>query len=165
MGSDFRKAYLPGVTLTGAGQTLGLLEFDGYYTNDIASYEVSNGLPNVPLTNVLVDGFSASPGEHNDEVSVDIEMCVAMKPLWAFKKIIVYQTAFSADDILNRMATRQPGQLNLARRGHGVAPARDTIADQIFSCSLPPKGSPLSIRPVTPMPTAAHSLFRRMIPI
>jgi hypothetical protein len=37
LGYDFRDAYLPGVTLTGSGQTLGLLEFDGYYPSDIAS--------------------------------------------------------------------------------------------------------------------------------
>jgi subtilase family serine protease len=29
-GSDFRTAYVPGTTLTGAGQSVGLLEFDGY---------------------------------------------------------------------------------------------------------------------------------------
>lgn len=30
-GFDYRAAYAPGVTLTGAGQTVGLMEFDGYY--------------------------------------------------------------------------------------------------------------------------------------
>jgi subtilase family serine protease len=36
-GDDFRKAYVPGTTLTGAGQSVGLVEFSGtsYYTNDI----------------------------------------------------------------------------------------------------------------------------------
>jgi subtilase family serine protease len=38
LGSDFRNAYAPGVTLTGAGQTVGLLELDGYISNDIVSY-------------------------------------------------------------------------------------------------------------------------------
>ena len=38
IGNDFRAAYLPGVTLTGTGQAVGLLEFDGYYANDIAQY-------------------------------------------------------------------------------------------------------------------------------
>jgi len=36
-GHDFRAAYLPGVTLDGSGQSVALLEFDGYYSNDIAS--------------------------------------------------------------------------------------------------------------------------------
>ncbi|HKI69417.1 MAG TPA: protease pro-enzyme activation domain-containing protein, partial [Verrucomicrobiae bacterium] len=30
MGKDFRNAYAPGTSLTGAGQTVGLLQFDGY---------------------------------------------------------------------------------------------------------------------------------------
>ena len=31
-GSDFRNAYVPGTTLTGAGQSVGLLEFSAYYS-------------------------------------------------------------------------------------------------------------------------------------
>ena len=37
-GSDFRGAYAPGVSLTGTGQMLGLVEFDGYYASDIVKY-------------------------------------------------------------------------------------------------------------------------------
>ena len=43
-GSDFRAAYVPGTSLTGAGQSVGLLQFDGFYTNDIATYEARPGL-------------------------------------------------------------------------------------------------------------------------
>src|SRR5271157_3592743 len=39
MGGDFRAAYVPGVSLTGAGQSVGLLEFDGFYSSDITDYE------------------------------------------------------------------------------------------------------------------------------
>src|ERR1017187_739281 len=40
LGKDFRAAYVPGVPLNGAGQTVGLLEFDyGYYQSDITAYE------------------------------------------------------------------------------------------------------------------------------
>ena len=62
MGNDFRAAYAPGVSLDGAGQVIGLLELDGYYTNDITAYENLAGLPNVALTNVLVDGFDRFSG-------------------------------------------------------------------------------------------------------
>src|ERR1043166_31979 len=41
LGNDFRAAYAPGVTLNGAGQQIGLLQFDGYYTSDITWYERS----------------------------------------------------------------------------------------------------------------------------
>jgi subtilase family serine protease len=61
LGSDFRTAYVPGTTLTGTGQSVGLLEFDGFYTNDIATYASLAGLPNVPLTVVPIDGASQPP--------------------------------------------------------------------------------------------------------
>src|SRR5438874_2547547 len=47
-GNDFRHAYASGVTLNGSGQMVGLLEFDYYYTNDIASYRSQSGIANVP---------------------------------------------------------------------------------------------------------------------
>ena len=61
IGNDFRAAYVPGVALTGTGQMVGLLEFDGYYANDIAEYRNLASLPNVPLQNVLLDGFNGVP--------------------------------------------------------------------------------------------------------
>lgn len=65
MGWDFRAAYAPGVSLTGAGQVVGLVQFDAYYANDIAVYEAQAGLPNVPLVNVLLDGFSGIPASNS----------------------------------------------------------------------------------------------------
>ena len=105
MGSDFRKAYAPGVTLTGDGQNVGLVEFDGYYASDISSYVSQAGLSSVPLQNVLVDNFNGSPGVNNVEVAMDIEMAIAMAP--GLAHVIVYEAGQSAPpiDILNRMAT------------------------------------------------------------
>jgi subtilase family serine protease len=105
MGADFRKAYLPGISLTGSGQTVGLLEIDGYYTNDIIAYETQANLPNVALTNVLLDSASGLPGTNEDsvgEVSLDIETAIAMAP--GLSQVIVYEGT-SATDILNQMAT------------------------------------------------------------
>ncbi len=39
MGNDFRAAYVPGVSLNGSGQIVALVQFDGYYSNDIAAYD------------------------------------------------------------------------------------------------------------------------------
>ncbi|HZR18272.1 MAG TPA: immunoglobulin domain-containing protein [Verrucomicrobiae bacterium] len=105
LGKDFRAAYAPNVAVTGLGQTVGLLEFDGYYANDIASYESLAGLPNVPLTNVLLDGYNGTPGGNNVEVALDIEMAVAMAP--GLSRIVVYEAGPSGfpNDILNRMAS------------------------------------------------------------
>ena len=71
LGNDFRAAYAPGVSLTGAGQSLGLLEFDDYFPTDITDYEKLAKLPNVPLQNVPLDGFSGPPGSWNSEVALD----------------------------------------------------------------------------------------------
>jgi hypothetical protein len=111
LGADFRTAYAPGVTLRGNGQAVGLLELDGYYSNDIAQYESLARLPNVPLTNILVDGFNGSPGVNNVEVALDIEMAISMAP--GLSNVLVYEGTNGGvtDDILNRMATD-----NLARQ-------------------------------------------------
>jgi len=101
MGSDFRNAYVPGTTLTGAGQTVGLLQFDGYYASDIAAYESLAGLPNVPLQNVLLDGFNGVPGANNGEVCLDIETSISMAP--GLSKVVVFEGYFP-DDILSSMA-------------------------------------------------------------
>lgn len=103
LGNDFRAAYVPGVPQTGAGQTVGLLEFDsGYYQSDITAYEALAGLPNVPVSPVLLDGYNGAAGGGNDEVSLDIEMAISMAP--GLKGVLVYEGS-TTDDILNRMAT------------------------------------------------------------
>ena len=109
MGLDFRAAYAPGVALTGAGQTLALVEFDGYFATDINSYETEAGLPHVTLQNVAMDGFSGTPTSDADqvqEVSLDIEMAISMAP--GLSKVLVYEVPNDApftDDILNRIAS------------------------------------------------------------
>lgn len=113
MGYDFRAAYVPGVSLTGAGQSIGLVEFGGYYSNDIVAYELQAGLPPTVLTNVLLEGYGGEPagGNGSIEVPLDIEMSIAMAP--GLSQVIVYEdnpTGFG-NDILNRMATD-----NLARQ-------------------------------------------------
>ena len=50
--------------LTGTGQTVGLVEFDsGYYQSDITAYENLAGLPNVPVSAVLLDGYNGAAGQ------------------------------------------------------------------------------------------------------
>ncbi len=111
MGNDFRAAYIPDVTLTGSGQTVGLLEFDGYYASDIASYESQAGLPAVPLTNVLLNSYDGSAGQNSDEVSLDIEMAVSMAP--GLAAVVVYEDspfAVNGNSILNEMAAPSQGE-------------------------------------------------------
>jgi autotransporter-associated beta strand protein len=105
-GKDFRAAYAPGVTNTGAGQAVGLLEFQGYYASDITAYETTYSLPAVPLNNVLLGGLASITTDAGDaECPLDIEMAISMAP--GLSQVIVYCTTRSGntDDILNRMAT------------------------------------------------------------
>ncbi len=134
LGNDFRAAYAPGVTLTGAGQTVGLLEFDGYYASDIAAYESQAGLAAVPLQNVLLDGFSGTPttGRNSEsvEVSLDIEMTASMAP--GLTAIILYEAGPNglANDVLNRMATDDAAK-QLSCSWDFTTPTAGS-ADQIF---------------------------------
>ena len=107
-GSDFRTAYVPGTTLTGAGQTVGLLQFDGFYANDIATYATQAGLPNIPVTVVPVDGGVSTPGSGNGEVCLDIEMIMSMAP--GVTNIYVFEAPNPSPwvDLLNAMATHNP---------------------------------------------------------
>ncbi|HUD83526.1 MAG TPA: choice-of-anchor tandem repeat GloVer-containing protein, partial [Candidatus Saccharimonadales bacterium] len=126
LGNDFRAAYAPGVTLTGAGQIAGILEFDsGYYQSDITAYELLAGLPNVPVSAVLLDGYNGGPGNGNTEASLDVEMAISMAP--GLAGVIVYEGS-TTDDILNRMATD-----NLAKQiAASWTYATDANSDQIF---------------------------------
>ncbi len=89
---DIRAAYAPGVSLTGSGQTVGLLELDGFYYIDISTYESRTGLTTNPPTvdTVLVDGFNGNPMGREDEVTLDIEMAMAMAP--NLSKIVSFET-------------------------------------------------------------------------
>jgi uncharacterized repeat protein (TIGR03803 family) len=103
LGKDFRAAYAPGVALTGTGQIAGMLEFDsGFYQSDITAYENLAGLPNVPVTAILLDGYGGGPGDGNVEVSLDIEMAISVAP--GLAGVLVYEGS-TTDDILSRIAT------------------------------------------------------------
>jgi hypothetical protein len=106
IGPDFRNAYVPGTTLDGTGQMVGLLQFDGYYASDITNYEnLLPGSPQVPLQTVLLDGYDGTPTANgNIEVSLDIEMAISMAP--GLSQIVVFEAGPTGipNDILNTMA-------------------------------------------------------------
>jgi uncharacterized repeat protein (TIGR03803 family) len=127
LGNDFRAAYAPGVTLTGTGQSVGLLELDGYYAFDIAEYEFLARLPNVTLTNILLDGVNGDPGANEPEVALDIDMVISMAP--GLSQVMVYEGT-NPNDILNRMATDNSAKQLSCSWGFG-SPI-DTNRDQIY---------------------------------
>ncbi len=107
MGNDFRNAYVPATTLTGTGEGVALVEFDGYLPSDISYYENIAGLSSPYLDNITVDGFDGLPATATGEteVSLDIEMVLAMAP--GIPVILVYEAGPSGNwhDILNQIAT------------------------------------------------------------
>jgi subtilase family serine protease len=144
MGQDFRDAYCAGmpVALNGSGQSIGLVEFNGYYPSDISAYENDSTppLPSTVPTVVPVDGFFTTPhstysGDNvaDDvlEVSLDIEIAISVAP---GASIVVFETSGSgeapADDMMNDIATRTPlcNQISSSWNGWGDSTTTSILA-------------------------------------
>lgn len=89
VGSDFRTAYLSDVDpallakLDGAGQTIGLLEYDSYLPTDPVMYSdkfMSGAAVTIENVQVPKDAPTFGPFENETEVALDIEMVMAMAP-------------------------------------------------------------------------------------
>jgi len=130
IGGDFQKAYLPGTDLTGAGQSIALLQYDGFYSVDITNYANAIGITNLPqITVINIDGGVPTPGNGNLEVSLDIEMALAMAP--GISNIYVYEAPNPSPwpDILSQMANDNfARQLSCSWGGGGP----DAGSEQIF---------------------------------
>jgi hypothetical protein len=136
LGNDFRLAYVPGTSLDGEGQSLGLFELDGFYPSDITAYATQAGIKKVPLRTVLIDGFKGvpldrRPGSGNEEVALDIEVAMSMAP--GLSEIIVYEgsprsTTATINHILNRMATDNAAKQLSCSWGFDI----DVTTEQIF---------------------------------
>lgn len=134
MGNDFRAAYAPGVSLTGSGQAVGLVEFEGYYLSDITNYEGKSSYTYVTLTNVLVDDTTGLPDGNAlkiAEVSADIELAIAMAP--GLSQVMVYEVSPAStypDDILNRMATDNAAKQLSSSWNFGTDPSTEQSFQQ-----------------------------------
>ena len=137
-GNDFRNAYAPDTTLTGAGQTVGLFEADGFYANDIAAYAIvaGNGRTNIVIQTVLLDNYNGTPttggDSGNPEVSLDIEMAMAMAP--GLSKIVVYEgnpNIYLPNDILNAMLS-DSNTVKALSCSWGWSGGPSTTTDNIF---------------------------------
>ena len=108
-GSDMRAAYYGGTALTGAGQTLGLLEFLGYDLADLNTYFTNVGQTNnVPVVGISTDGSSLSctePGCDDTEQTIDMTQAISMAP--ALTTLYVY-VGGTGTALLSGMATHIP---------------------------------------------------------
>jgi subtilase family serine protease len=103
LGSDVRTAYYGG-KLDGSGQSLGLMELEGYNLADVQTYFSKFGPPlTADIVGISTDGAAVNCGGCNDaEQVLDIEYSVAMAP--GLKQVQVY-VGKNAEDVLNRMAS------------------------------------------------------------
>lgn len=136
--SDMRAAYYGSGPLTGAGQTIGIFSFDGYIDSDVPSYYSLLGItnPNVPVTNVLVNGYSGvcdagdgsgtSPCDDGEQV-LDIVNSVGMAP--GVSEVIFYEGS-SGPDILNQMATDNLAKVLSCSWGSGDLGGDDVIFEE-----------------------------------
>ncbi len=133
-GDDFRAAYVPGTSLTGAGQKVGIFELDGYYAGDITNYESNiSGSPHVPLTNFYVDGSTGGAGSDNLEVSLDIELAIAMAQ--GLAGVIVYEgqndnNITAPNAVLNCMATNNAARQLTCSWGFNINSSTDATFQQ-----------------------------------
>src|SRR5256714_10316090 len=75
---DFNKLYANGNL--GEGQTVGLLELDGFSPNDIALYASCFGGKNTAIQTISIDGYNGAAGAKAAEVEIDMEMVVGLGP-------------------------------------------------------------------------------------
>src|ERR1035437_6021329 len=116
----------------------GLVQFDGYYSNDITNYEnLLPGSPRVPIQTVLLDGFNGVPttgaNSGNIEVSLDIEMAISMAP--GLSNIVVFEGnpatgSFIPNDVLNNKAARN--MIKNLRCSWGWSGGPDATTETIF---------------------------------
>ena len=141
LAQDLRAAYVPGVTLAGAGQSVGLLEYNGYYSDLIQDYAVYNGIPPPSYLNVenwALDGFNGNPtGTGYYEVEADIEMVLAMAP--GLSSVIVYELPpptgdgipIAPDDALNLMAEQDLANQLSSSWEYQVTPNTDQMFQEL----------------------------------
>lgn len=131
LGKDFRAAYVPQVSLTGIGQTIGLLERDYFYTNDITAYENLAGLStNIVIRSEFIDsGTNAPSANSNDvqEVSLDIEMAISMAP---GASVVVF--AIGPQDDVNDGLSVMATNAEVFQISSSWTFSRDAMTDQLF---------------------------------
>jgi kumamolisin len=113
LGSDMRAAYYGGTALTGAGQNLGLFEYEGTDLADLTTYYKNVGQTNnVPVTLLSVDGTSTScvytraGGDCDDtEQTLDMTQALGMAP--GLASLVVY-IGSTDTAIISAMTTHSP---------------------------------------------------------
>ena len=128
MGRDFRNAFVPGVTNTGAGQYIAIVDVGGpYYPLDVYMYQTNAGLStNIVVTNILLSGSTGIPvgtNANEGEEVLDIDMAMSMAP---GATILNYEG--EAHDVFNQIALDNKAKQMTLSYGFGI----DSTIQQIF---------------------------------
>lgn len=75
---DFNGFYNAG--MFGEGQTVGLLELDGFSSKDIAAYTACFGGAKTVIRTIPIDGYNGAAGTNAAEVELDMEMILGLAP-------------------------------------------------------------------------------------
>jgi kumamolisin len=108
--SELRTAYDMNSLVTsddGSGQTVALVELDGYRPGDVNIYLSQYGLGSAKYSNVLLDGATGQPSASGGaiEVELDMEVVSAIAPGAAQKVYMAPNTAQGFLDIFNQIVT------------------------------------------------------------
>jgi subtilase family serine protease len=136
LGSDMRAAYYGGTALTGAGQNLGLLEYEGTDLADLNTYFKNvDETNNVPITLLSTDGTSTScvdtraGGRCDDtEQTLDMTQAIGMAPGLASLVMYVGSTDTA---IISAMTTHTPLPTTIGC-SWGWTPADPSTLDPYF---------------------------------
>ena len=135
LGSDMRAAYYGG-SLTGTGQSLGLLEYYGTDLADLNKYYKNAGQTNnVPITLKSTDGTSTScvyPSCDDTEQTIDMTQALGMAP--GLSSLVMYVGSTDAA-IFGAMSTASPlnSQLSSSWTWYPADPNTDNPYFQTFA--------------------------------
>ena len=133
LGSDMRAAYYGGTALTGAGQNLGLFEYEGTDLADLTTYFKNvKQTNNVPITLLSTDGTSTSctnaQGCDDTEQTLDMTQAIGMAP--GLKSLVNYIGSLDTA-IISAMTTHNPLPTTIGC-SWGWTPADPSTLDPYF---------------------------------
>jgi kumamolisin len=136
LGSDMRAAYYGGTALTGAGQNLGLFEYEGTDLTDLSTYFANVGQTNnVPVTLLSTDGtstacaYTRAGGDCDDtEQTLDMTQAIGMAP--GLSSLVMY-IGSTDTAIISAMTTHSPLPTTIGC-SWGWTPADATTLDPYF---------------------------------
>ena len=116
IGSDFRAAYYGTgnkAKLIGTGQSVGLMELEGYIPSDIPLYFKTFNEPlNVPVNGISVDGTAVNCGNCDDgEQTLDIDYSISMAPgldqvqVYVAQDPVAIEEQIASDDTSKQLST------------------------------------------------------------